>query len=183
MMRWSAVGRRAARLHVHLRQDKFKHGRECRVSFRVEAQRSQHPRLICAFRYSAKGSFVEVYNEKIRDLLDTRNDDLKVIRPHRRYAPTSLHVAASAPRNIYRSPSLPKLFIRSANRPQRASTSKASKRSRCAAGVTSLRQQHLHSIIQRRFYSEDVWALLALGDKAKAKAATAMNARSSRSHR
>lgn len=31
--------------------------------------------------------------------------------------------------------------------------------------------------------SDDVWALLALGDKAKAKAATAMNARSSRSHR
>ena len=29
-------------------------------------------------RYSCKGSFIEVYNEKIRDLLDTRSDDLKV---------------------------------------------------------------------------------------------------------
>ncbi len=40
--------------------------------------RLRHPMLTTVCRYSAKGSFIEVYNEKIRDLLDTRNDDLKV---------------------------------------------------------------------------------------------------------
>jgi hypothetical protein len=38
----------------------------------------RHPVLTIVRRYSAKGSFIEVYNEKIRDLLDTRSDDLKV---------------------------------------------------------------------------------------------------------
>ena len=40
-----------------------------------------------------------------------------------------------------------------------------------------------HFLLLSLSLSDDVWALLAIGDKAKAKAATQMNARSSRSHR
>ena len=55
-------------------------------------------------RYSCKGSFIEVYNEKIRDLLDTRSDDLKVsllplFTPLRRpAAPPPRRPAAPPPR-------------------------------------------------------------------------------------
>ncbi len=50
----------------------------------------------------------------------------------------------------------------------------------CRAFITAHR---MHVLSQLLFCSEDVWALLAIGDKSKAKAATLMNARSSRSHR